>query len=234
MRSTGISRGLAVLVLGFVAGAATVMLADPNTPETRVVLSADTAAAGHSHTESAITYDQLPKKTKAQVDQVIALWATKYPTAADAAKGGWFKATRSLYGIGAHYIENATSFGGTATFDMLKPNILLYDGEGPDAKFAGVSYVVGGSPEGFDGAYDSWHSHKSVCSQGGTVTSLTEDDSPIWQSESECTAGGGRVIPLANDNMMHLWIGPDYIDGAPIFAHDHPKLFDGFSPKTAD
>jgi hypothetical protein len=33
----------------------------------------------------------------------------------------------------------------------LNPNILLYDGEGPDAKFAGVSYVVAGATEGFTG-----------------------------------------------------------------------------------
>lgn len=236
MKRAGTARWLSVLVLGFVAGAATVMLADPNTPETRVLLSADTSAAGHSHDgshshdESTITYKQLPKTTKAEVDQVIALWATKYPTGGDAAKDGWLKATKSLYGIGAHYIKGA-AFGGADTFDMLAPNILLFDGEGPDAKFAGVSWVVGGIPEGFTGEYDSWHSHTSVCSQGGTVTSLSEEGSSMWYSESECIAAGGRVVPLANDQMMHLWIGPEYIDEAPIFAHDHPKLFDGYQAK---
>ncbi len=233
MRSAETVRWLSGLLLGFVAGAATVMLADPNTPETRVLLSADTSAAGHEHehSESTITYAKLPKKTKAEVDQVIALWATKYPTGADAMKDGWFKATKSLYGIGAHYIRDSTSFGGTATFDMLNPNILLFDGEGPDAEFAGVSYVVGGTPEGFTGEYDPWHSHESVCTQGGTVTSLTEEGSSIWYSERECIAAGGRVLPLANDQMMHLWIGPEYIDRAPIFAHNHPKLFDGYQAK---
>ena len=34
-----------------------------------------------------------------------------------------------------------------------------------------------------------------------------------------------------NDVPSHLWIGPGYIEGAPIFAHDHPKLFDGYHPK---
>jgi hypothetical protein len=222
---------LTILALGFVAGAGTVMLADPNTTTTRVFVNADATAVGHVHTDSTITYKQLPKATKAEVDQVIARWATKYATAADAMKDGWFRATRSLYGIGAHYIRTATSFGGTATFDMLNPNILLFDGEGPDAKFAGVSYVVGGTPDGFTGAYDSWHSHESVCSQGGTVTSLTEENSAVWLSESECIDRGGRIIPLANDQMIHVWIGPDYINGAPIFAHDHPKLLDGYNPK---
>ena len=187
--------------------------------------------AGHDHSESEIKYDQLPAKTKAEVDQVITAYARKYPTGADAMKDGWYKATKSLYGIGAHYIKG-TGFSAASTFELLQPNILLFDGEGPDAKFAGVSYIVGGeTPEGFTGEYDSWHSHKSVCLQGGTVVSLSEEGSDRWLSESECSAAGGRVLPLASDLMMHLWIGPDYIDGAPIFAHDHPKLFDGYTPK---
>ena len=94
--------------------------------------TAAVSADAHTHDESAITYAQLPKATKAEVDQVIALWANKYPTAGDASRDGWFRATRSLYGIGAHYIKGST-FSGTATFDMLNPNILLFDGEGPDA-----------------------------------------------------------------------------------------------------
>lgn len=188
-------------------------------------------AGGHDHTSSALTYEQLPEVTRGEVDQVIARWATRYPTGADAAKDGWYKATPSLYGIGAHYIRG-NAFGGAATFDMLNPNILLFDGEGPDAKFAGVSYVVAEKPEGFTGDDDSWHSHRSVCMEGLGQLSLTEEDSPVWYSESECTASGGRVMPLDNDQMMHLWIGPDYIDDAPVFAHDHPDLYGGYRPKN--
>ena len=188
---------------------------------------------GHAHDDSTITYAQLPKATKAEVDQAIGVWADKYPTAADATRDGWFKATRNLYGIGAHYInlKGGSAFSGTATFSLLSPNILLFDGEGPDAKFAGVSYVVAEIPEGFTGPYDNWHSHTSVCTQGLTITSLSEENSDVWLSESECRARGGTVLPIGNAQMMHLWIGPEYIDGAPIFAHDHPKLFDGFNPK---
>jgi hypothetical protein len=190
------------------------------------------AASGHQHTESTITYNELPPATKAQVDEVIGTWATRYATAADAMKDGWVKATRSLYGIGAHYVRT-NIVGLSSPFSLLQPNILLFDGEGPDAKFAGVSYIVGGNgaPKGFAGPYDSWHSHTSVCFKGGTVVSLNETGSSIWYSEPECIAAGGTVIPLASDEMLHLWIGPDYINGAPIFAHDHPKLLNGYDPK---
>lgn len=183
----------------------------------------------HHHPESTITYDQLPPATKSEVDQVIAEWAHKYPTGADATKAGWFKATPSLYGIGAHYIHGVTGFSVAQPFDLLHPNILLYDGEGPDAKFAGVSYIVAGDVEGFTGSYDVWHSHSTVCMKDAKIT-LTEENSKLWYSESECTAAGGRVMPLAGDKMMHLWIGPGYTD-APLFAHDNPKLYNGYYPK---
>lgn len=197
----------------------------------------EAAAAGHDHGESTVTYEQLPEATRAEVDQVIARWANRYPTAADATRDGWFKATPSLYGIGAHYIRGdaisgGNAFDGAATFDLLNPNILLFHGEGPDARLAGVSYVLADEPEGFTGDHDTWHSHSSVCMQGQGMITLTEEDSPVWFSEPECTAAGGRVLALDNDQMMHLWIGPDYIDEAPIFAHDHPALYDGYRPDS--
>jgi hypothetical protein len=223
---------------GILAITTALLLAPGTTDEVRVagarddaIASAGAGAAAHEHAESDISYKELPRKTKAEVDQVIAAYATKYATGADAMKDGWYKATRSLYGIGAHYIHGG-GFAAAASFDLLHPNILLFDGEGPDAKFAGVSYIVGGQiPEGFTGKHDFWHNHESVCLSGGTVVSLTEEGSDRWLSESECSAAGGRVLPLASDQMMHLWIGPDYINGAPIFAHDHPKLFNGYYPK---
>ena len=135
----------------------------------------------------------------------------------------------SLYGIGAHYFEGATGLSGAEPFDLLHPNILLYDGEGPDAKFAGVSYFVAGNVEGFAGSDDVWHSHPWVCVYKGIAT-LTEDDSPLWYSKAECTAAGGRVMKQVADKMLHVWIGPGYTD-APIFAHDNPKLYDGYYPK---
>jgi hypothetical protein len=187
------------------------------------------AADGHHHEESDATLDELPADTRAELDQVMAEWATKYPTAADAAVDGWFKATPSLYGIGAHYVQGGTGFSVAQPFDLMHPNVLLFDGEGPDATFAGVSYIVGEEIEGFAGDDDAWHEHPSVCMAPGGIT-LTEDDSDYWYSEDECVESGGRVMPIAGDWMVHVWIGPEY-DDAPIFAHDHPDLYDGYYPK---
>jgi hypothetical protein len=86
-------------------------------------------------------------------------------------------------------------------------------------------------PDGFTGPYDGWHAHGSICLRGGDVISLTEEDSPVWLSETDCIDRGGEILPLSNAEMTHVWIGPGYIDDAPIFAHDHPDLYDGFHPK---
>jgi hypothetical protein len=191
-----------------------------------------TTANGGCTPNHPIPYDQLPPVTKAEVDRVRAAWAHKYPTAADAMKVGWWKSTPSLYGIGAHYIKDVKGLSVAAPFDLLHPPILLYDGEGPDAKFAGLSYVVAGDVEGFTGCYDVWHSHPSACIDSKGRITLTEKGSRLWYSESQCIAHGGRVMKLVADEMIHVWIGTGYTD-APIFAHDNPKLYDGYYPKQS-
>jgi hypothetical protein len=183
--------------------------------------------------ESTIMYGQLPPVTKAEVDRVRAAWAHNYPTAADAVKAGWWKSTQSLYGIGAHYVKGVTgSLSVAQPFDLLHPNALLYDGEGPDAKFAGVSYIVAGNVEGFTGCYDFFHSHPSICIDNRGRITLTEPDSPFWYSEGECRAHGFKVLKLPGDKMLHVWIGPGYTD-VPIFGHDNRWLYDGYSPKRS-
>src|SRR6188508_787087 len=105
------ARWIAVLGFGFVAGAATVLLFNPGDTETRVIAPVNTvsgghvhaagasgSAGGHTHAESDISYAELPKKTKTEVDKVIAAFGTKYATAADAVADGWWKSTRNLYG----------------------------------------------------------------------------------------------------------------------------------------
>ena len=194
-------------------------------------------AKGHHHDDSQITYDKLNTTTKAQVD-VIIKWAAKYKTGADAKKDGWIKATKSLYGIGAHWLKGGvTGFAsGGGTFNIKEPNVLLFDGEGDDAKLAGVSWILSApvNPEGFTGSDDSWHRHSSVCfllSEFLVISEGEAEGSPINLSAASCKDQGGMMFPISNLTMMHLWIGDDYISTGPIFAHDHPELLDGYQPK---
>ncbi|HEX5614190.1 MAG TPA: hypothetical protein VFZ83_03450 [Acidimicrobiia bacterium] len=189
----------------------------------------DAHGDGHSHGESEATYDDLPAATQAQVDIAREI-ARAHPTAADAEAAGWMKATTSLKGIGAHYLRGGVAgFAGTdGGFDVRAPEILLYDGEGPDAPIAGVSYLLDGEdPAGFDGEFDAWHRHNGVCFADGLVIGEIDghEGSRISMTEEQCTAAGGLSFPIANLTMLHVWVGEGYEGEAPIFAHDHPMLY---------
>ena len=186
---------------------------------------------GHER-EVDLMYDDLPADVKAQVDITKAL-VEKYPTAADATKAGWQKATISLNGIGAHYLKGGvTGFLGEYAFDPADPNVLLFDGEGPDAKIAGASFILTEpDPQGYTGELDVWHFHYGVCFDTTKFLVIAEVDghegSTISMTPEQCIAEGAQVFPIENLYMIHVWVAPDYIEDAPVFAHDHPKLYDG-------
>ena len=194
-------------------------------------------ASGHHHNDSKITYAELAPKTKAEVDVVIK-WASKYKTAADAIKDGWRKATRSLYGIGAHYLKGGVLgfTSAAAEPNLAEPNVLLFDGEGPDAKLAGVSYIMSNpvNPEGFTGKDDTWHRHDAVCfimKEMLVVSEGSAEGSPINLDDATCKARGGIMFPINNLTMMHLWIGDGYMGHYALFSHDHPLLLNGYQPQ---
>ena len=186
---------------------------------------------GHE-AEVDVMYPDLPANIKAQVDVTKAV-VERYETAADAEKDGWKKATINLNGIGAHYLKGGpTGFLGEYSFDPANPNVLLFDGEGPDAKIAGASFILTEpDPQGYPTELDVWHFHYGVCFDLKTFLVIAEVDghegSAISMSPAECEAQGATVFPIENLYMIHVWVAPDYIEDAPVFAHDHPKLYDG-------
>lgn len=190
----------------------------------------DHAAGAHGETD--VMYADLPADLAAQVD-VVKAYVERYPTAADAGRDGWVKATLSLNGIGAHYLKGGpTGFLSDYEFDSASPNVLLFDGEGPDAKIAGASFILTDpAPEGFVTDLDVWHAHVGVCfdvAQGVVIGEIDgHAESTISFTTEDCRDRGAVAFPIADLKMIHLWVGPDYIDDGPVFAHDHPKLYDG-------
>ena len=160
----------------------------------------DAAAKSHHHDDSTVTYEKLNATTKAEVD-VIIQWAAKYKTGADAKKDGWTKATKSLYGIGAHWLRGGVAgfTGGDGGFNIKEPNVLLFDGEGDDANLAGVSWILSAAtnPEGFTGPDDSWHRHSSVCFSEGLVISEGEAD-PTCTDQFETDSGRRDKTPTSD------------------------------------
>ena len=107
--------------------------------------------------------------------------ALRYPTAADAIAAGYRRITTYIPCIAAHYIN--TRFIDRTGSIPTRAEMLLYDGNGPDARIVGLSYYVSGmttAPEGFAGPNDEWHQHIGLCvSVSGVViggTQLTADE----------------------------------------------------------
>lgn len=180
-----------------------------------------TGAGGHGHhgpsPQQAIGD---PAVRAALADQLSAARAAalRYPTAADAEAAGYRKVTTYLPCIAAHYMKFSTVDG---TFDPAVPEMLLYDGNGPDARIVGLSYYVissTGPPEGFAGPNDPWHQHIGLCTRNGLVvggSNLTED---------ECAARGGRKADGSNAWMVHAWVVPGWESAWGTFSAEHPEL----------
>jgi hypothetical protein len=182
---------------------------------------------GH-HREYRVQYADLPAATQAQLDVVREI-IERYPTAADAEADGWRRATTNLRGIAAHFLRDGVRgfIGMDGTFDVNDPEILLYDGEGPDAPIVGISYLVSGpNPEGFAGKWDTWHRHDAVCFAGGYVIGEIggHADSKINMTPAQCDEAGGLTFPIANLTMLHVWMKPGFESGSGVFSHDHPRL----------
>jgi hypothetical protein len=182
---------------------------------------------GH-HGEYRVQYEDLPAATQAELDIARGI-IERYPTAADAEKDGWHRATTNLRGIAAHFLKQGVAgFAFTDNgFDVREPEILLFDGEGPDAPIVGLSYLVSGpNPDGFTGKWDTWHRHEAVCFAGGYVIGELggHDDSRINMTESACQAAGGRSFPIKNLTMLHVWMTPGFESANGVFSHDHPEL----------
>jgi hypothetical protein len=197
-------------------------------PTTTTTFDRLNTPVGH-HGEYQVQYADLPAATRKQLDVAKAIIA-KYPTAADAIKDGWGRATTNLKGIAAHYLRSGVSgfLGLDDHFDVKQPEILLFDGEGPDAPIVGLAYTVRGprDPEGFAGKWDVWHRHEALCLAGGIVIGELDGhpDSQINMTAKQCADARGVQFPFSNYAMLHVWMKPGFASSAGVFSHDHPKL----------
>jgi hypothetical protein len=180
------------------------------------------AAGGHGHrgpvAEVAIT-DAATRNLLAQQLDTARKAAMSFPTAADAVRGGYRMVTTYLPCIGAHYMNARYIYA----FDPAHPAMLLYDGNGPDAKIVGLSYYVvtpgrNDPPEGFAGPNDHWHRHIGLCVKGGVVIG------PEKWTKAQCDAAGGVKVDGSHAWMVHAWVVPGWESAWGVFSGEHPEL----------
>jgi len=244
------ARYLSLIVLGFVVGAAVVLLVDSGSNETRVVAPvASTGASAHG-SASALTGDTACEQSGPPVSEGQAgahghrgpaEWASvdratrdvitqqlaaahdvtiAYPTVAAAEAAGWKMTTAYVPCIGAHYL-NQRYIGG---FDIVHPAMLLYDGTTPESKIVGLSYAaLSGkkAPDGFAGPNDAWHQHNL---NGGLCLKGGVVVGAESTSEADCKARGGVKIKLDSLWMNHVWVADGWPSSWGIFSAEHPDL----------
>lgn len=141
-------------------------------------------------------------------------------TAQDAMDNGYTMVTTYVPGIAAHYMNFSYVDG---TFEIDKPEMLLYDGHGPDANVVGLShYIIHEGDEqptqGYTGQNDHYHRHIGLCMSDGLVIG----DSTT--SEEECEAMGGRKADGSAGWMSHAWVVPGCESPWGLFSAVNPML----------
>jgi hypothetical protein len=178
-------------------------------------------------------------KTMSAEFDLARAYALQWPTAGDALADGWRMATSYVPGMGTHHIRGGITpamladpafdknnpilddAGLDDVFDPEHPEVLQYDGNGPDAKLVGFDYYVrtntGQPPAGFAGNNDWWHIHPKICFRLSDAAMVGFNT-----SDASCTASAGVNVNMANYYMLHVWILDDMTY--------HPDVFAGMIP----
>lgn len=199
------------------------------TPSTAAPRECVQGAAATSCNRDEFLASQIPDKpldiaTRAQVAQQLVTAraaALRYPTVADAVKGGMLQAGEFSPETGAHYI----SLTGVAGFDPSNPGSYIYDGTGPTSKLIGLMYLSSGAaaPEGFAGPNDHWHRHFNTCVifSGADIKVPFPADSDV--KKSQCDAVHGTFMQRTTW-MVHAWVVPGWESPSGVFAHDNANI----------
>lgn len=176
------------------------------------------AEAGHDLTE------RPPPTTAATRDEVAALApalraarnaAERFSVASRAISEGYLLGSPYAPGTGTHRVRYSLV---DRPFDPAAPSMLLYDGDGPDARLVGLSYWITSPtpPEGFPGGEDVWHRHRGLCIERGLVRGehLTSPD--------QCPRG--VYLDGRNLWMLHVWVAPGVDNPWGLFASANPDL----------
>jgi hypothetical protein len=148
--------------------------------------------------------------------------ALRYPTATDAMAAGWRKVAPYTPGLGTHYMNFQLL---DDHFAIDEPEMILYDGDGPEARVVGLSYRIthqsdSQPTQGFTGDNDHYHRHIGLCIKDLQVIANANT------SAEECAARGGQKAGAASAAgwMSHAWVIPGCESPWGLFSAANPVL----------
>ena len=171
----------------------------------------------------AMTDQKLCDKTAAEL-QLARDTAMTYPTAQDAKDAGYRLVTGYVPGIAAHWIKGSLI---DDTFEIDKPEMILYDGNGLDAHVVGLSYYqwhAGDNKptQGFTGDNDHAHRHIGLCSSTTTGQIIGDSTTTV----EDCEARGGSKDDGSKGWMSHAWVVEGCESPWGVFSAASPLLDD--------
>lgn len=179
---------------------------------------------------NSITNPVVCNKLKGQLNNTRD-FAAQYPTLGDATDDGFTFVTPWFAGAGTHMGRWELLDG---EVDPANPEVLIYDGNGKEARLVGVMYAVLSNErpkDVFVGGNDVWHQHRGLCftsSQRAKEVFQPMERMVIGSERAEkiwCEQmWGGEKDDFASLWMMHVWVVPGCENDWGLFAHDHPYL----------
>jgi hypothetical protein len=176
-------------------------------------------AAVHQHESTATAPAKTPPRLADQL-AVARSVALRWPTVAAALADGWTLAAPYVPGTGAHYLRFSSVDG---TFDVARPEMLLYAGDSPRSPVAGLAYYVKyHEPAGFAGSADYWHQHVDVC---------IGPSGPLQGADAIGVCATGKAAPGRWAWMLHAWVVPGWESPDGVFSTENPRLRQAVVPK---
>ena len=246
-----LARWLAVGILGFMIGAATIVLADSNNDSraviTPVAATSGTAGASDHADHSAVVVENgktitgvkaqdiaaeslpdepLDAPTRAALAaQLVAAReaAGRLPTVADALAAGFVLAGGFAPGSGAHYVGvTGAGLTGTGGVDAGHPDTYIYAGTSPDSRVVGLMYNSLSQAAPEGFAGPNDSWHTHSANGGLCIKGIVIG--PESMSKEKCESLGGHKSGLKDVYMVHDWVVPGWECGWGIFAGECPEL----------
>jgi hypothetical protein len=243
----------ALVILGFVVGAAVVLFADPG-PDRGPTASASVAATSadghvHSATETAVGdtpceqavpvptsgnsegghghRGAVPQLPLTEAERVLLTQQQEQARVVAAAFPNVAAATAGGYKQSTTYLPcigaHYTNGRYIARFDPAHPSELLFDGTAPESKIVGLSYLVYNK----GGAPDGFAGPNDLWHTHSRNGGLCIKDIVIGgedMSKEQCEKLGGHKSGLKDVYMVHDWVVPGWECGWGIFAGECPEL----------
>jgi hypothetical protein len=244
---------VALVVLGFVVGAAVVLFADPG-PDRGTAASASvaaTAADGHVHSAAGTATGDTPceqavpvptggnsegghghRGSAAQLplteaERILLAQQQEQARVVAASFPTVASATAAGYKQSTTYLPcigaHYTNGRYIPNFDPAHPSELLFDGTAPDSKIVGLSYLVYNKGGAPDG-FAGPNDYWHTHSRNGGLCIKGIVIGGEDMSKEKCESLGGHKSGLKDVYMVHDWVVPGWECGWGTFAGECPEL----------